>query len=103
MPAFPGGDSTQLVSSGGAYYLAIPSGRTASYALTQVGRVCKIINGPTIQAPDIKFTDGNNWQFFDAQAMGANEIADLNFPPYGGIVTITFSAAASGNITVTLV
>lgn len=103
MPAFPGGDSTLLVSEGGAYYLAIPSGRTASYTLTQVGRVCKIINGPTTQAPDIKFTDGSNWQFFDAQAMAPNETVDLQFPPWGGIVTISFSAAASGPLTVTLV
>jgi hypothetical protein len=103
MPAFPGGDSTQLVSEGGAYYLAVSTGRTASYSLSQVGRVCKIINGSTTQAPNITFTDGNNWQFFNAQAMAPNEVIDLNFPPYGGIVTIAFSAAASGPLTVTLV
>jgi hypothetical protein len=103
MPAFPGGDSTLLVSQGGAYYLAIPSGRTTSYVLTQIGRVCKVINGSTIQAPNITFTDPDeNWQFFNAQALGPNQVVDLQFPPSKGNVTIAFSAATSGPLTVLL-
>jgi len=98
-----GGDSTLLVSQGGAYYLAVPSGQTNTIKLTQVGRVCKIINGSTTQGVNITFTDGANWQFFDAQSLAPNEVIDLNFPPNLGIVNIAFSAAASGPLTVTLI
>ncbi len=98
-----GGDSTLLVSDGGAYYKAVPSGATGSITLTGVGRVCKIINGPTIQAPNFTFTDGNGWQFFDAQAMAPNQVIDLQFQPALGILVIALSAASSGPLTVTLV
>lgn len=103
--AFPnGGGSTQTVSDGGAYYLAIPAGQTATINLTSIDRVCKIINGSTIQSPSVTFTDPDRgWQFFDAQAMSANQVVDLQFPPSKGNVQIAFSAATSGPITVLLI
>lgn len=103
--AFPnGGGSTLTVTSGGAYYLAIPAGQTATINLTSIDRVCKIINGSTIQSPNITFTDPDRgWQFFDAQALGPNEVVDLQFPPSKGNLQIAFSAATSGPLTVLLI
>jgi hypothetical protein len=105
MPAFPGGDSTLLTSSGGSYYLSIPTGQTASIVLTQVGRVCRIINGATVQTGvNVIFTDPDTGiAFFTAVALAVNAIVDLQFPPSKGRVTISFSAATAGPLTVTLV
>ena len=94
-------DATRSVTDGGAAYIAIPSGQTASLTFTQIGRVCYIINGSTTQSPNITFTDGNNWQFFDAQALAPNEVVDLQFPPSGAKFTVAFSAATSGPLTIT--
>jgi hypothetical protein len=104
MPAFPRGDSTQLTSQGGAYFLTIPTGQTATITLSQIGRVCKVINGSTTQAGGVTFTDPDrNWTWFNAQALAPNQVLDLNFPPSLGNIVIAFSAASSGPLTVTLI
>jgi|ERR1700761_1372294 len=102
MPAFPGGDSTP--SNGGSYSLRIPTGQTAPIILTQIGRVCKVLNGSVGQTNSIAFIETDlNWTFWNAQATAQDQVVDLNYAPHGGNLTITFSAATSGPITVTLV
>jgi hypothetical protein len=100
----PRRDPTQLVSLGGAYWLAIPTAQSATIVLGEVRRICKIINGVTTQAGSVTFYDPDQgWTWFTAAAMAPNQIIDLNIPTSNGNVQIIFSAATSGPITLTLI